>query len=157
MIAHIEAVTQRRVEVIVGKPSPITIEAAMEVLGLPAAACILVGDRIETDIRMGIEAGMTTAMVLTGVTDAAALLASAYRPDHVLESIAEMPAILKHRTARFPQPPQRPWPHRGSCPPGGKAPAARAGGNTTAPVAQRGLGGSRGAPLTPVILSLPIG
>lgn len=39
-------------------------------LGLPAAECILVGDRIETDLRMGIEAGMKTALVLTGVTAA---------------------------------------------------------------------------------------
>jgi arabinose operon protein AraL len=57
VIAHLEAVTLRKVEAIVGKPSPFTIEAILEVLALPAAECLLVGDRIETDIRMGKETG----------------------------------------------------------------------------------------------------
>ena len=94
VIAHLEAVTQRKVEAIVGKPSPLTVAAALEVMGLPAGECILVGDRIETDIRMGVEAGMKTALVLTGVTDAAALAASPWKPDHVLASIADLPGIL---------------------------------------------------------------
>jgi FMN phosphatase YigB (HAD superfamily) len=43
-------------EVIVGKPSPITVRVALEVMGLAASECILIGDRLETDIRMGREA-----------------------------------------------------------------------------------------------------
>jgi HAD superfamily hydrolase (TIGR01457 family) len=94
VIAHLEAVTLRKVEVIVGKPSPFTIEAILEILGLPAAECILVGDRIETDIRMGRESGMKTALVMTGVTDEETLRASPFQPDYVFKSIAELPAIL---------------------------------------------------------------
>jgi arabinose operon protein AraL len=94
VIAHLEAVTLKKVEAIVGKPSPFTIEATLEILGLPAAECILVGDRIETDIRMGKESGMKTALVMTGVTDAKALEASPIRPDYVFDSIAELEALL---------------------------------------------------------------
>jgi arabinose operon protein AraL len=94
VIAHLEAVTLRKVEAIVGKPSPLTIEATLEILGLPAAECLLVGDRIETDIRMGKEAGMQTALVMTGVTDERTLAASPYQPDFVLQNITELPSIL---------------------------------------------------------------
>ena len=58
IIAALEAVTLRKVEVVVGKPSPITLQAALEVMGLEARECILVGDRLETDIRMALEAGV---------------------------------------------------------------------------------------------------
>src|SRR5512133_2540567 len=80
VIAALEATTLKKVEVIVGKPSPITVAVALEVMGLEAADCILVGDRLETDIRMGIESGMKTALVMTGVTDQKTLDASPVRP-----------------------------------------------------------------------------
>jgi ribonucleotide monophosphatase NagD (HAD superfamily) len=87
-------VTQKKVEVIVGKPSPITAQAALEVMGLGAAECILIGDRLETDIRMGLEAGMKTALVMTGVTDQKTLESSPVRPDYVLKSIADLETLL---------------------------------------------------------------
>ncbi|MBP1700578.1 MAG: HAD-superfamily hydrolase, subfamily [Deltaproteobacteria bacterium] len=59
MIAAIEAVTEKKVEVIVGKPSPIMIQTVLNVLGLRPEDCILIGDRLETDIKMGKEAGIT--------------------------------------------------------------------------------------------------
>ena len=69
MIAAIEAVTSKKVELIVGKPSPLIIETALEVMGLKPDDCILIGDRLETDIKMGKESGIATGIVLTGVTD----------------------------------------------------------------------------------------
>jgi arabinose operon protein AraL len=94
VIAALEATTLKKVEVIVGKPSPITAQVALEVMGLGAAECILIGDRLETDIRMGREAGMKTALVMTGVTDTKMLEASPLRPDYVLESIADLETLL---------------------------------------------------------------
>jgi len=94
IIAALEATTQKKVEVIVGKPSPITVQVALEVMGLEATECILIGDRLETDIRMGLEAGMKTALVMTGVTDAKTLEASPVRPDYVLRSIADLETLL---------------------------------------------------------------
>ncbi|MBM4314286.1 MAG: HAD family hydrolase, partial [Deltaproteobacteria bacterium] len=95
VIAALEAVTLRKVEVVVGKPSPITVRAALEVMGLEAAECILIGDRLETDIRMGVESGMKTALVMTGVTDRGTLDASPLRPDYVLQSIADLEGMFR--------------------------------------------------------------
>jgi phosphoglycolate/pyridoxal phosphate phosphatase family enzyme len=81
VIGAIEGCTGRPVEVIVGKPSPITARAILDRLQLPAAECIIVGDRLETDVRMGQEAGMATAVVLTGVTTPEQLAASDIQPD----------------------------------------------------------------------------
>jgi arabinose operon protein AraL len=80
--------------VIVGKPSPITVQVALEVMGLKAAECILIGDRLETDIRMALESGMKAGLVMTGVTDFKTLEASPIRPDHVFASIADLETIL---------------------------------------------------------------
>jgi len=87
VIGAIEGCTGLLVEVVVGKPSPITAQALLDRLGLPAEDCVIVGDRLETDIRMGQEAGMTTAAVLTGVTTPDILAASSIQPDYVLEHL----------------------------------------------------------------------
>ncbi len=97
MIAAIEAVTERKVEVIVGKPSPIMIEAVLDVLGLRSEDCILIGDRLETDIKMGKESGIATGIVLTGVTDEETLKAVKHtsdQPDFVFQSIADVENLL---------------------------------------------------------------
>ena len=68
MIAAVEAVTGKRVEAIVGKPSPIILEVALETLGVGAGDCVMVGDRLETDIVMGKSLGLATVLVLSGIT-----------------------------------------------------------------------------------------
>ena len=87
MIGAVEGVTGKKVELITGKPSPITVQEAMNLLGLPPDQCIMVGDRLETDMRMGREAGMATALVLTGVTRREQVESSPWKPDYVLESV----------------------------------------------------------------------
>lgn len=94
IIAALEAVTLKKVEVVVGKPSPITVAVALEVMGLKAAECILAGDRLETDIRMALESGMKAALVMSGVTDRATLEASSLKPDYVFDTIAGMESLL---------------------------------------------------------------
>jgi phosphoglycolate/pyridoxal phosphate phosphatase family enzyme len=90
VIGAIEGCTGERVEVVVGKPSPITARAILDRLRLTASECIIVGDRLETDIRMGQEAGMATAVVLTGVTTPELLAASDIQPDYVLRRLDEL-------------------------------------------------------------------
>ncbi|HVP78495.1 MAG TPA: HAD-IIA family hydrolase [Thermodesulfobacteriota bacterium] len=97
MIAAIEAVTEKKAEVIVGKPSPIMIQAALDVLRLKPADCILIGDRLETDIKMGKDSGIATGIVLTGVTDEKMLEAVKHtsdQPDFVFQSIADVENLL---------------------------------------------------------------
>ncbi|MGH7362459.1 MAG: HAD-IIA family hydrolase [Candidatus Methylomirabilales bacterium] len=90
MIGAVEGVTNRKVEVVVGKPNRLMLEVALERLGLPVGACLMVGDRLETDVAMGRAAGMATALVLTGVTRREELAAAPVRPDYVLESIQDL-------------------------------------------------------------------
>lgn len=90
MIAAVEAVTGKAVELIVGKPSPLMLEAALEVLGLPASETVMVGDRIETDVTMGKALGLGTVLVLSGVTAPDDPRIRELKPDHVLASIREL-------------------------------------------------------------------
>lgn len=93
VIAALEAASGRKVEKVFGKPSWYMAEVALEVLGLSAQACAVVGDRLETDIRMAKEHGMKGILVLTGVTSPEALCDSPIKPDYVLSSIAELPEL----------------------------------------------------------------
>ena len=90
MIAAVEAVTDRRVETIVGKPSPIILEVALAALGVPAADAAIVGDRIETDIVMGRRLGLGTVLVLSGVTRADDPRIAVVAPDHVVGSVRDL-------------------------------------------------------------------
>ena len=90
MIAAIEACTGVTCEAITGKPSPIMIQVITDLLQLPPEQCIMVGDRLETDIQMGIAAGMATCLVLTGDATHETLLASGFQPTLVLERIDEL-------------------------------------------------------------------
>jgi arabinose operon protein AraL len=94
MIAAIEAVTEKKVEVIVGKPSPIMIQTVLDVMRLKPEDCILIGDRLETDIKMGRDSGIATGIVLTGVTDEKTLKESSIHPDFIFQSIADIENLL---------------------------------------------------------------
>ncbi|HYS92780.1 MAG TPA: HAD-IIA family hydrolase [Candidatus Acidoferrales bacterium] len=90
MIAAVEAVTDTKVELIVGKPSPIILEVALAALGCSAHESVMVGDRIETDMVMGKRQGLATILVLSGVTRPGDPRIDALAPDHVLRSIREL-------------------------------------------------------------------
>ena len=90
MIAAVEAVTDRKVETIVGKPSPIILEVALAALGVPARDAAIVGDRIETDIVMGRRLGLGTVLVLSGITRADDPRIAAVAPDHVVRSVRDL-------------------------------------------------------------------
>jgi len=79
IVGAIEACTGIKCEVNVGKPDPIMLETVMEMLGLGASGCIVAGDRLYTEIRMALDAGMASAVVLTGETTAETLAAGATR------------------------------------------------------------------------------
>ena len=87
VIAAIEACTGATCDPIVGKPSPIMVATIMALLDLPPERCIMIGDRLETDIRMGINAGMATCLVLTGDATRAKLAATGMHPTLVLDRI----------------------------------------------------------------------
>lgn len=90
MLAAIEASTGARAETVVGKPSPHMASTLLDRLGVPAGETLLVGDRLATDVRMANEAGMASALVLTGATGLEEALASPDRPDYILGGLGEL-------------------------------------------------------------------
>jgi 4-nitrophenyl phosphatase len=94
MIDAIANVVGRDPAAILGKPSRITRDAALDRLGLVPEEVLVVGDRLDTDVALAEGSGMRTALVRTGVTDDADLEASPIRPDHVLDSLSGLEAIL---------------------------------------------------------------
>jgi NagD protein len=98
MLAAVEASTGARAEAVVGKPSPHMASALLDRLGVPAGDTLLVGDRLATDVRMANEAGMASALVLTGATGLEEALASQDRPDYIIGGLGELlPAGAAHR------------------------------------------------------------
>ena len=79
---------------ILGKPSEEARRAALEALDVPAERCLVVGDRLNTDVELGERAGMTTVLVRTGVATDADVEASDVRPDHVIDSLADLGTVL---------------------------------------------------------------
>jgi HAD superfamily hydrolase (TIGR01450 family) len=94
IIGALEGCTRRKVEWVAGKPSPLVVEAALERQRRSTHECLIVGDSLESDITMGKQAGIMTALVLTGVTHRADLDHAPVQPDHVLASIAELPRLI---------------------------------------------------------------
>jgi NagD protein len=90
VIAAIEACTATKIEVVVGKPSPIMARAVAELIQLPPERCLMTGDRLETDIAMGKAAGMATALTLTGASTRAMIESLGIKPDYVIEGLHEL-------------------------------------------------------------------
>lgn len=90
IVAAIEACTDTKCEAIVGKPSRHTIDAVLKLTGLPPGRCLMVGDRLETDVKMGLDAGMAAALALTGATTEAMLAGASIRPTYVLRRLEEL-------------------------------------------------------------------
>jgi NagD protein len=74
----------------VGKPSPIMLRAARKELGLTTAETVVIGDTMETDILGGVQLGFKTILVLSGGTRRDDMWRFAYRPDKIVDSIADL-------------------------------------------------------------------
>jgi arabinose operon protein AraL len=90
MIAAIEASTAVPVEAVVGKPSRYMAEAILALAGVPPDRCLMTGDRLETDVLLGLDHGMDAALVLTGATTADELAGSPVQPTYVIGSLADL-------------------------------------------------------------------
>lgn len=81
----------------IGKPSPLMEELAMQRWGYSKAETMVIGDRIYTDIKSGINAGITSVLVMSGETTQSILDSSADKPTFVLNDCGELLDILKGR------------------------------------------------------------
>jgi len=74
----------------VGKPNPLMMRAALNKLQAHSESTVMIGDRMDTDVVAGLEAGMRTVLVLTGITHAADIDRFPFRPSRVVDSIADL-------------------------------------------------------------------
>ena len=75
---------------IVGKPNPMMFRSALNRIGAHSESTGMIGDRMDTDIVAGIEAGLYTVLVMSGISDEAELLRYPFRPDEVLGGVDEL-------------------------------------------------------------------
>jgi NagD protein len=74
----------------VGKPNPMMFRSALNRIDAHSEVTAMVGDRMDTDVVAGIEAGLQTFLVMTGSTKAADVDTFPFRPSHVVQSVADL-------------------------------------------------------------------
>lgn len=75
---------------VIGKPNPMMFRSAMNAIDAHSETTAMIGDRMDTDVVAGMEAGLRTYLVLTGSTHPDAIDRYPYRPTHVVDSIADL-------------------------------------------------------------------
>lgn len=91
LIAPIEMATGRQAYFI-GKPNPLIMRHAREMLGCERNETVIIGDRMDTDIIAGIESGIDTVLVLSGITKETDLDRYPYKPHYILKDVSEIAA-----------------------------------------------------------------
>ncbi len=74
----------------VGKPNPVMMRSALNHIGAHSENTVMIGDRMDTDVKSGLEAGLQTILVRTGISDDAEIQRYPYRPNQVIDSVAEL-------------------------------------------------------------------
>jgi NagD protein len=87
----------------VGKPNPLMMRSALRAIDAHSETTVMIGDRMDTDIVAGMEAGLETVLVLSGITKAEDTGRFPFRPSRIVDSVADLVDDIDHREA----PPQR--------------------------------------------------
>ncbi len=90
MISPIEMATGKEAY-FVGKPNPLMMRTGLKILGVHSEDAVMIGDRMDTDMIAGIESGIDTVLVLSGVTDRDGINKFPYRPRLVLDGVGDIP------------------------------------------------------------------
>lgn len=90
MIAPIEMATGQSAY-FVGKPNPLMMRTGLRILGVHSEDAVMIGDRMDTDMVAGIETGLDTVLVLSGVTRREDIAKFPYRPRLVLDGVGDIP------------------------------------------------------------------
>ncbi len=73
-----------------GKPNPLMMRTGLKLLNCHSAEAVMVGDRMDTDVISGLESGMSTVLVLSGISSQETLKSFAYRPSIVLDGVGDI-------------------------------------------------------------------
>lgn len=92
LMAPIELATGKKAYY-VGKPNPLMMRTGLRLLGVHAGEAVMIGDRMDTDIVAGIESGMDTVLVLSGVTTRQECATYPYRPRLILDSVGQIAGL----------------------------------------------------------------
>jgi NagD protein len=82
----------------VGKPNPLMMRTALNRIGGHSETSVMIGDRMDTDVKSGLEAGMRSILVLTGSTQVDEIPQFPYRPTAVLDGIADVVPLVERLT-----------------------------------------------------------
>ncbi|SDN38026.1 NagD protein [Allokutzneria albata] len=74
----------------VGKPNPLMMRSALRALGAHSENTLMIGDRMDTDVRSGLEAGLATILVLSGISTVETADRFPYRPTRTITSVADL-------------------------------------------------------------------
>ena len=94
LIAPIEMATGKQAY-FCGKPNPLMMRTGLKMLNCHSAEAVMVGDRMDTDVISGMESGMSTVLVLSGVSTRESLRTYAYRPSIVLDGVGDIAAMAR--------------------------------------------------------------
>jgi NagD protein len=87
----------------VGKPNPLMMRSALNRIEAHSESTVMIGDRMDTDVIAGIEAGLRTVLVLTGSTPRSQVAKWPYRPTRILDSIADVVPLVAELTEVEPE------------------------------------------------------
>ncbi len=94
LISPIEMATGKKAY-FVGKPNPLMMRTGLRLLGVHSEDAVMIGDRMDTDIVAGIESGLDTVLVLSGVTSREDIANYPYSPRLVLNGVGDIPAFAE--------------------------------------------------------------
>ncbi len=80
-----------------GKPNPLMMRTGLRMLHCHSADAVMVGDRMDTDVISGMESGMSTVLVLSGVSTRETLKTFAYRPNMVLDGVGDIVTLARSK------------------------------------------------------------
>ncbi len=88
-VAPVELAAQKTAY-FVGKPNPLMMRTGLKMLGVHSENAVMIGDRMDTDIIAGIETGLDTVLVLSGVTSKEEMEQYPYRPKYILNGVGDI-------------------------------------------------------------------
>ena len=97
LVAPIEMATGKKAY-FCGKPNPLMMRTGLRLLGCHSAEAVMIGDRMDTDVISGMESGMSTVLVLSGVSTRETLNTYAYRPSIVLNGVGDIPGLAVQKS-----------------------------------------------------------
>ena len=97
LVAPIELATGKKAY-FCGKPNPLMMRTGLRLLGCHSAEAVMIGDRMDTDVISGMESGMATVLVLSGVSTHETLNTYAYRPSIVLNGVGDIPGLAVQKS-----------------------------------------------------------